>query len=147
MTEDTKSSQADTANSKHCVSNVDLLDGLVTGPVPSLQPLGLLGGQPGLTPMFVVPQPGFISMPAATGVMQAGVEMVPGTSGMMPTGTGLLPVGVGATSIHPSQQQVLMGMSNVSSVNTTQMAGASFGGLSSVPAGLAQNPMMVKQLF
>jgi hypothetical protein len=106
----------------------------------------MLGGQPGMTgmagmsPMFVVPQSGFIGMPA-------GVELMQGGSGMMSAGTGLMPIGVASTSIHPPQQQILMGMTNMAGINASQIAGANFGGSSTVPTGLAPNAMMVTKLI
>ena len=80
------------------VSNVDLLDGIMTGPMPMMAPVGVMGAQPGMMPsMFMVGQPGMMGMMPVAG---GGGMVGPGTGGVLPAGmvqgqTGMMPVGAG----------------------------------------------------
>jgi len=138
-----ETSSSGMTNATQSVSNVDLLDGLVTGPVPSLQPLGIISAQPGtagMYPMFVVAQPGFISMPGPPGVMPTG-------SGMMSCGAEMTQVGgVSSNGFQQSQQQVIMGMQNMGNTGISQLSGATFSGPCPVSSGLTPNPLLVSAL-
>lgn len=127
--EDTTNKPTDSVNSKQNVSNVDLLDGIVTGPIGQQ-------GLAGMSPMLVVAQPGYMSLSSTQRIMPAGSGMAP--SGFSTNG-GMMQVGLGGP-----QQHVLMGLSNASG---SQVSCAPFTGPSSVTTGFTPNPPLVRKLW